>query len=419
MRRAHRHRRPIRSVGLAVVVGALCAAGAILPGCRQGDDWVDHQPVIHGGIALIRVRLTAQAVSSVTVGAGAGYELLADGRRVSQSAGPLKSITVTRRGGLWLLNRPVSAKRLVLRSEAGFVRLDRTRYRGELHLVSVDDDHFWAINALDAESYLAGVLAKELYPKWSPATFRAQAIAARSFALYHRATFGRTHEYDLGAGTASQVYGGMDAETDASWRAVRETHGKILAFGSAGRERTFLVQYSACCGGIVNGAGVIRAAHRIEPLMGGQRCDDCRPCPRYRWPPVRIAKTDLYAALVSANPKIRELGGLKTIRVKSRTAYDRMETVDIVGINRKKLTIRAEDLRLAVIRSGAKTDGTLYSMNCRITDRGSAVELRDGRGFGHGVGMCQWGAEGKANRRWSAEKILQFYYPGATVVKAY
>ena len=63
--------------------------------------------------------------------------------------------------------------------------------------------------------------------------------------------------------------------------------------------------------------------------------------------------------------------------------------------------------------------GRLYSMNCKMRDLGDAIEFHDGRGFGHGVGLSQWGAEDKARRGWTAEKILEFYYPGAGIFRAY
>ena len=71
---------------------------------------------------------------------------------------------------------------------------------------------------------------------------------------------------------------------------------------------------------------------------------------------------------------------------------------------------------LGCARGGVKT---LYSMNCRLRDLGKQIEFSDGRGYGHGVGMCQWGAEGKAKRGWTSEEILGFYYPGANITPHY
>ena len=93
--------------------------------------------------------------------------------------------------------------------------------------------------------------------------------------------------------------------------------------------------------------------------------------------------------------------------------------VDAVGNDGKKVRLRGEDVRLALIFNGPPAAKKLYSMNCRIVDRGKFIEFADGRGFGHGVGLCQWGGQAKALKGWSPERILQFYYPGATLYRVY
>ncbi|MHC4563103.1 MAG: SpoIID/LytB domain-containing protein [Planctomycetota bacterium] len=416
------HRRRRRFAAAAVCFCAVAAAAmAGLGGCQTESPLRRYQPVTRQGVPVVRVLLTGRPVEQVAIGAVGGYRLLVDGRTISESTGDLDAITVTRRGGMWRLNgMSVPGRSVALRADAqGATILNEAIYRGELHLSAVDEKRIRVVNHVDVESYLAGVLPKEIYPNWSAEAYRAQAVAARSFALYHRATFGKRHDWDLGDSEASQVYGGAGAETPKAWRAVQSTHAQTLAYGSAGAERAFLVQYSSSCGGTVNGARVIRPANDIAPLQGGQTCTDCRRSRQYRWPPVRISKADIYAALMGSYPAAKSLGGVKRIRVRTKTDYGRAEWIDVIGPNRKKLTIRGEDLRLAVLRSGAKTQGRLYSMNCTLRDLGDAIEFSGGRGHGHGVGMCQWGAQGKAKRGWTAEQILSFYYPGSTLIRQY
>jgi stage II sporulation protein D len=263
------------------------------------------------------------------------------------------------------------------------------------------------------------VLSKELYRNWAPETYRALAVAARTFAMYHMITFGARNEYDLGDTQASQVYGGLSAETESSWEAVRYTHGTVLAYGEPGQERIFMAQYSACCGGRVNGAYVIRNAHRIPPLSGGQACTDCSACRQYRWASVRVAKSDVYRALAARYSAVAALGSLSAIRVRTTTPHGRAVWVEAVGPDGRSARVRAEDVRLAMLYHGVPAARRLYSMNCRIVDRGRAIEFADGQGFGHGVGLCQWGAQGKAMKGWTAEQILQFYYPGATLYRVH
>jgi stage II sporulation protein D len=339
----------------------------------------------------------------------------------AESRQALSPVRVCRSGAGWLVGSRFAEGRelLVLPAPGGLVRLGKTAYRGFLRLLPAEGGRLVVVNHVDVESYLAGVLPKELYPNWHDEAYQAVAVAARTFAMYHMITFGRAHEYDLGDTQASQVYGGCSAETPTSRRAVDETRGVVLAWGEAGEERIFMAQYSACCGGRVNGAYVLRSARRVEPLEGGQVCTDCRDCPRYRWGPVRLAKSDVYAALRGRFAAAAELGGLRSIRITETTPHGRAVWAELAGPTGKTLRLRAEDIRLALLSDGPPAARGLYSMNCDVVDTGGAIEFRDGRGFGHGVGLCQWGAQAKARNGWSAEQILAFYYPGAKLFRVH
>ena len=107
----------------------------------------------------------------------------------------------------------------------GCVIVGEIYYRGRLRFLADDEtsSRFLVINCLDVENYLAGVLPKELYSEWSIQTYRAVAVAARTFALFHATHSGVSRPYDLGDDQGSQVYGGLSAETDKSRQAVRQT----------------------------------------------------------------------------------------------------------------------------------------------------------------------------------------------------
>ncbi|HUU59315.1 MAG TPA: SpoIID/LytB domain-containing protein [Phycisphaerae bacterium] len=420
--RRWRHRTAV-GVPLATLVLGCLLVGALLASCAQ-DRKISPVPLeLPGGAPILRVRLTGRPVASATLWTSGGYRLLVDGRIAAESGARLSETDVTRAGKLWRFAELTAAGREVVLETVGrsYIHYGGISYRGAFHLLPAADNRFLIVNHLDVESYLAGVLPKELYPRWSAETYRAQAIAARTFALYHRLKFGRSRDYDLGDTTAWQVYGGFSAETEKAAAAVRATRGLVLAHGPENRERLFLVQYSACNGGYVNGAWVIRNAPREGPLAGGQKDEDGQMCPRYRWDSVRIRKADIYRAVRHSYPSAAALKRLQTVRVVSETPYHRPVWVDIVGTEGEPLRIRAEDLRLALLaaQGDIPAAGGLYSMNCRLRDLGDEIEFYEGRGWGHGVGMSQWGAEEKAGRGWSAEKILEFYYPGAKLVRAY
>jgi len=390
----------------------------LVAGCPRPPQ-VEQAPLRREGLPTIRVRISSGP--SIPLATTGGYRLLADDRLLVSSMGPLPSGQLTRSGRAWKIHGAAySADRLTLEGVGrSFVRVGPTSYRGRVLFLPSPTEGVLAVNHLDLESYLAGVLGRELYAYWSLTTYKAQAIAARTYALYEQATFGAQHPYDLCDDQSSQVYGGFSAETDKAWRAVRETHGMVLAAGPAGREKIFRAHYSACCGGRTNNVYVLYGP-RVDsgPLVGGVVCADCQACERYRWAPVSVPKEVIQRALSRCYQQAPALGAVQAVEVVEELD-GRPVWINVMGRNRQQLRIRAEDLRLALLRDPTSGVRGLYSMNCRLHDRGRSIVFEDGRGFGHGVGLCQWGAEAKARRGMTVEQILSIYYPGARLFQAY
>jgi len=410
---------PVRLVVLLGTAGAIVTVACLMFSCDPGLD--DREPLRVDGVPAIRVRLWGQCAGSATVSTSGTYTLRAAGRAVSSGDPALLAAEVTLRDGTWRVagHEMTGGTIEIVPHRDGRITLGGVQYRGGIQFVAAAGG-FYAVNHVDIESYLAGVLRKELYAHWSDATYEAQVIAARTFAVYKIATFGKGRAYDLTNTQSSQVYGGVSAETDKAWRAVRATHGKVLAYAEPGQELALiLAHYSSCCGGTVNAARVLRSADDIPPLRGGQRCNDCRASSRYSWAPVTVTKDELFRCLALVHEEIAQLEGLKEIRVASRLSYGLALWVDIVGPSGAKVRVRYNDIRSALQRGGSSAAGALHSMNCRMRDRGRSIEFYEGHGFGHGVGLCQWGAEGKARRGWSSSRILKFYYPEVTIHQSY
>jgi len=413
---------PLRHFALCsnLAVAALLAALLAVTGCpRRPDRLAREAPLRTEGVPVIRVRVAA--APAMTIATSGPYRITVDGRTVAAAGDPLPATTLQRRNGAFALLRGVHPGRTLTVAPAGRgrVRLGGVAYRGTMVFIADPAAGMIAVNHVNVESYLAGVLPRELYPNWAEATYQAQAVAARTYALYEKATFGAGRPYDLHDDQSSQVYGGFSAETDRSWRAVHKTHGLVLGTGRGGQERLFRAHYSSCCGGRTNPVTVLYGpAVTAGPLAGGVLCNDCRACSRYSWPPVRISKDVIHKALAATYPRAAELQAVRTVRVVSEF-QGRPVWLDVVGPGGKEVRVRAQDLRLALLRRAPGAAKGLYSMNCRIRDDGDAIVFDWGKGFGHGVGLCQWGAQGKALRGWSAEQILANYYPGSRLFRAY
>jgi stage II sporulation protein D len=416
---------------LTLAIGlAICSLG----GCQQPDPKPAPAPTVRtklpllngpDGKPIIRVLLTPSAINSADLSAGRGFKIVADQKiRTSPAAGPAPGSTIRRSGGLWFAGAAsFKAPRLIVaptdNRSGRYVGFGSKTYRGTLHLIPKGPAGFIVINYVNFDDYLAGVLARELFGSWHIEAYRSLAVAARTFALHHMLHNKRSREYDVDDTVSSQVYGGLGAETQKSRHAVDSTAGWTLTVKLAGKNRIFMPQYSSCCGGWVNAAIVLRDAPAIAPLAGGQKDLHCTASKRYRWAPVRVSKAELFARLSQYHPSVAALGSISTIQVTQQLTHGRPVWVNIIGPGRKSVRLRAEKIRLALIFSKSPAGKKLYSMNCQIVDVGNAIEFRNGRGFGHGVGMCQYGLQGKAMAGWKASRIISFYYPGADIVKLY
>lgn len=284
----------------------------------------------------------------------------------------------------------------VLSSRKRGIDLNKTLYRGEIDIRRTEGG-LDAVNRVALEDYLKGVLPREINRFWPSAALKAQAIASRSYAVY-QALRRKDEDYDLTADTFSQVYGGWSGERLRTTRAVEATKGDVLEYGG----KIFPAYFHSCCGGHTR--DVARAWNEgLKPLRG-VKCPWCRWTPYFRWQ-VRVPKDTILEALNDKGYHIRRVDDIKG---GPRDDSRRLEYVRVRAGN-KWFEIKTENFRSAV----GKT--VLKSANFHVK-KYPFFYLFSGYGWGHGVGMCQWGVFGLAIRKWSAERILQYYYPGTKIV---
>ena len=294
-------------------------------------------------------------------------------------------------------------------------------YRGKLRLIiNPDGNSFDAINLVPPEPYLAGVVGAEMPPYWEPEALKAQAITARTYCFYIKKRFGTNRNWDMKQTAAHQVYRGLAAESAQIWHAVNETKGQVITCKqSDGLEDILPAYYSSTCGGHTENSKNV-FGDSFEPLIGVPcpYCQDVAKPKFFFWPMIQFDETDITARLLKRYSQLKQLGEITNVTVAGLSDYgefSRLTKIKLLGSTGKSDFLRAEDFRLAIDPTGRKLRSTI----CQIIKLSDKWAFFSGRGWGHGVGMCQCGAQGMARDGKNNKQILSYYYPGSKIKSIY
>ena len=273
------------------------------------------------------------------------------------------------------------------------------RYRGRLDIVRDAQGALTVINTVDLENYVKGVLYHEVPRRWPLNAIKAQAVATRGYALYQKTT--RKHQaYDVTSDIYSQVYGGRSAERYRNNIAADRTRGQVLAYNG----ELLPSYFHSTCGGRTEDAALLWK-HDLPPLAGVV-CGFCEHAPYSQWKK-NFRSQDVQNLL---NRNGFNLGLIKTIAVLERTPSGRAKTLQITTRDGYATIVSALKFRDLIGPNVLKSN--MYD----IEMKGYYFDVV-GRGWGHGVGMCQWGAYFMARERYNYKSILTHYYPGAKLTK--
>jgi stage II sporulation protein D len=375
------HRFPWHSPAWAAL--GLCLVAAWGDGARAED-------VVRVLVAEGRPTLTLASVGPLTLTDGTGRRTL--GRR---AAGGEVRLALQRSG---ILVREVgrTVQNLIAWPGNGaVVALDGHPYRGRLEVRS-QDGSLVAVNVVDLEDYLQGVLKDEIPVGWPAEAAKAMAVAARTYAVYQRRQ-NPTGLFHLRNTTASQVYGGARGEDLRTNWAVQATRGQILVSGG----QPIPAFYHSCSGGATEDAMDVFGLE-IDTLPGVQD-DYSLSCPHSLWVE-RLTPQQIEGGLARAGYPV---GRILAIQDLLRSSTGRILRIEVQH-TRGTLVLEGRRFREAmgndVIRSTdfeVRAEGPIFSFI--------------GRGSGHGVGMSQWGAKEMADLAFQYQDILKFYYPLATI----
>lgn len=384
------------------------------------------------GDVMIRVLVSATG-STTRIGGGPGLEFLDGSGRLVARATNDQPWRVEHDGGQVRVVRADGVPTvwtegpLVARDERDDgVAIERRRYRGDL-LIYGGDNGVVMINRLKIDEYLRGVVPLEIGTRAESdfAAIQAQAVAARTYAFMHLADDPQ-RLYDVSAGVSDQVYGGAGAGNAVADRAIESTQRLVLTYGG----RVVNAPYHSVCGGSTAAASEVWRSNDepyLQPVsdrIPGTSRYYCDIAPRFRWTRVLDGPT-LDAALArylseyaagGAVSATREPGHARDVQISSHTGSGRVGALTI-STDRGNFTVRGNDTRFLLRPPGGEIlNSTYFSVEVTNADNGTISRLTiRGSGNGHGVGMCQWGAIGRARAGQDFRTILRTYYPGTSV----
>ena len=324
--------------------------------------------------------------------------------------------------GKIIVGEHVFGKTVEIRPSSPFVlNVNGALYRGNLNLTAdAEEASFDAINVVPLEAYLAGVVGAEMPSYWEPEALKAQAVASRTYCLNIKNRYGAGRNWDVRKTQAHQVYKGVAAETRTIWDAVNETTGKVLICNNdRGVESIFPAYYSSTCGGYTEySKNVFGDSYESLVPVECPYCKNVAKMSYYFWPMVEFDTKAVSNRLISHYPKLASLQKIVNVEPSKLSKYGkvaRIVSVKLVGKNGKSESLRGEDFRLTIDPTGNK----IKSMACQMSNKKGKFVFYGGRGFGHGVGMCQCGAQGMARKGKTCEEILAYYYPGSHIVRVF
>ena len=329
--------------------------------------------------------------------------------------------------GIRVDGRPGGSMRLTFESHdaSRLLVVNGRAYRGSVEVIP-NGATLTAVNVVGVESYLRGVVGVEMGERQrnESAALEAQAIASRTYALKNRGRF-RSAGFDLHAGVQDQAYLGAERETALGSEAVRHTAGLVVVYRGDLINAFF---HSTCGYSTASPEEAFRTVQAVPYLMpvsdrrpsGGYYCDIS---PRFRWT-VEWGANELRDILQRTVPSVlgvdaESVDEIHSVRVHGLGPSRRVTELRL-QVNNGEIPVYGPDLRLVFLTPERQPLGStaIEVTTERSGGNGTSAKIT-GAGWGHGVGMCQWGAVGRARAGQTAREILLTYYPGTRIERRY
>lgn len=301
-------------------------------------------------------------------------------------------------GGFQWWDQVIPSQLLVIQSLGQGIRIGQTgTYRDRILVIKNGKGKLDLINQLDLDDYLKSVIPFEGNPKWGLEALKAQAVVARTFAMT-RMIEREKEEYDVPSGMLSQVYVGKNSENEKTSQAVDATHGQFLMY----QKKLFPAYYHSTCGGATTAADLV---WRVKPhsALSGVECKYCQNSPHFRWE-AKVSRAEIKEKLAKHGLPVQEVLAVRMGKV-DRTGRVHQLIIKSTWVERP---VDADAFRVWVDPMHLKSN-----LITKIRDNGDGTFTFKGKGWGHGVGLCQFGMKYLAELGYSYQDILGYYYPRA------
>jgi stage II sporulation protein D len=339
-------------------------------------------------MVYVRV-LLGEVPGSLSIAMSGGHNIYVDGVQRSVTNLPMTWPVQAINDVIYVDGQAVGRSLTLEPNDGNLVSWDNVNYRGALRFTA-KGNNFQIINVVDLESYLRGVVAAEMPGSWSLEALKAQAVAARTYVLY---SMQPAETYDICATTDCQKYSGVAKEHPNSDQAVYQTAGQVLTYGGAFAKTYF----HADSGGVLaspkevwGGSADYLPAHN----------DVAYETPHRNWD--KTLEPSTVETVLAGYGK--NVGTPSSMQIISYTASGRVWEMIVTGSS-GSVSLSGTTLTRMLRNMGLKS--TRFEMTGSLSMRGS--------GFGHGVGMSQYGAKFLSGQGYAYSQILGFYYPGAAL----
>lgn len=378
---------------LLLLITGCASVREIVPGPVGGILY----PPMPTRVARVALEQNVSSIDITVNGPGVMFDSIA-GKRIKKFLTlPKMRVTANAYGTLLINGRQMNTTRILIYPDVPVtLYIGDICYRGKVEIIGKQNGKLTVVNVLPLEDYLLGVIPKETFPSWPDAALQAQAIAARTFAMHH-IIHSSNKDFTL-VSPMHQLYGGASAEDPRTSKAVRDTENQVLMYNGD----VLCTFFHTCCGGKTEDAANVFP--NIGPYPPRVTSKYSAGTPHHAWT-YSVSGVNVYEKLKRAGYDIG--GPLNEVRVTQRFPSGRVATMQFLSARGSK-TISGEECRK--ILGYNKVRSTLFNIRYNRN-----VLYFWGRGWGHGVGLCQWSSKGMADDGYSCKKILYHFYPGAKI----